>query len=507
MIARFHALFAQALRVVFALFICTTGTASLSLSPSLAHASATTLPKFGIDELENETARPANARIFCTGYGPPLAKDDAGALNPAVVRWGGNTASRFNFKVGNIWNAGSDWHYANVTRGKANLWTEWIREHRASGRDVIFTVPILGWLAKDSVTRGDPKAPNPSRTGVRMSDDDFKILITKIRDTLPSQERIYPLDNEPFQWHSIHGDAVPKKVDPKEFASRWLKYAKLVREVDPQAVITGPGIWGWGDLPNLDPFLEMVISKQDSRGKPYLNIVSAGIYPQNKRLLADLSDITGHTISTQPSQDELAELRVSTTANIDDENFVDPSWIAQPVSYVQSIEKRVQFWSEKNGIAAKNRPVIGIAEYNWGGHFTDGGAAAQAILLIKGLKLPLHHMCSFTWPPPKSSSGKVFRALREFVIGTNAASPNFSVFINQNSRNSWVWLQSQKRKRALLFVSKNAAVVSLPSWSTKKVKLTSLERFDAATNSWQPEPLLENNHFTAQRYGLYRMQE
>jgi hypothetical protein len=491
-------------RLLFALIICKTAYAwSMPTQKSSG-----TLPKVNISYAENQDAQPANARIFCTGYGPPLSKDDASDLNPSVVRWGGNTSSRFNFKIGNIWNAGSDWHYANVTRGSRSLWIDWIRFHRDGGRDVIFTVPILGWLAKDGTTRGEPSSPNPSRTSVPMSDEDFKSLIAKLRDTLPSQERIYPLDNEPFQWHSIHGDAISKKIEPKEFARRWLKYAKLVREVDEQALISGPGLWGWADLPNLDPFLETVIGESDSRGNPYLNIVSAGIYPQNKRLLEDLSDITGNSRSTQTNQDELAELRVSTTANLDDETFVDPSWIGKPVSYFQNIEKSVSFWSNKKGLQPHKRPSIGIAEYNWGGHFTEGGAAAQAILLMKGLKLQLHHMCSFTWPPSQSQSGKVFRALREFVIGPNASKPSFSVFIDQNSRDPWLWLQAQKqKKRALVFVAtRDATVILPPSW-IKNAKSALLERFNEEKSSWQTEALRDNNTFTAKKYALYRVQE
>ncbi len=467
-------------------------------------------------------SRPANKRVFCTGYGPPLEVDDAAELHPSVVRWGGNTASRFNFKAGNLWNAGSDWHYSNVSRGKGDLWLQWILKHRDAGREVIFTVPIFGWLAKDSVTRGNPRVPDASRTSIPLTDDDFRFLIAKIRETLLSQERIYPLDNEPFQWHAIHGDAVAKKIEPKEFAARWLHYAKLVREVDVDGVLSGPGLWGWADLPNLDPFLEDVLGKTDAKGKPFLNIVSGGIYPQNTKLLQDLSDITGRKVSQQNDQKGIAELRVSTVANWDDENYVDPSWIAKPVAYVTTLEKRILYWSEKKKIAQKDRPLVGIAEYNWGGAATEAGAASQALLLMKGLKLPIHHMCTFTWPPPASPSGKVFRALHDFVLEEKGGVAKYAVPEGQDSRMNWLWLSSRNNERVLFFVADKNARVLLPNGQSAGTQSQqgdvasarsentavgdiAVEKFDVKNGLWRKVDLEGPNSFRAKQYGVYKV--
>ncbi len=460
-----------------------------------------------ISEPSAKAFGPANSNVFCTGYGPPLETDDASLLSPVLVRWGGNTSSRFNFKVGNIWNAGADWHFANVTRGPKDLWERWIKDHRDAGERVIFTIPILGWLAKDAVSRGNPQKPNPGLTSVRLTDADIRAVVRKIRDLLPHQERIYPLDNEPFQWHHIHGDAVAHKVKPQEFARRWLHVARIVREVDKDAVLTGPGLWGWGDLQNLEPFLEGVLGQSDARGRPLLNVVAAGLYPQNKRLLADLSDITGRTKNVFPDDDEIHGLRVSTTANLDDEEYRDPSWIDAPVAYVPTILRAIDKVALKKKISPAHKPKIGIAEYNWGGHHTEAGAAAQALLILKALRLPLHHMCSFTWPPPHSLAGRTFRALRETIVGEDAKKTAWSLVEGQSSLPSWAWFKTQDMKLAFLFVAQQNGFVKIPTSVVSLDKKGVLEFFDAGKNVWQKREVEKTNGFMAERYGLFRWRE
>ena len=37
------------------------------------------------------------------------------ALGATARRWGGNTTSRYNWKLGNVWNTASDWYFRNVS--------------------------------------------------------------------------------------------------------------------------------------------------------------------------------------------------------------------------------------------------------------------------------------------------------------------------------------------------------------------------------------------------------
>lgn len=458
---------------------------------------------------KNWMEKKINDKIFCTGYTPAFEPDSESALSPVLVRWGGNTSSRFNFLLGNVWNAGADWNFANVSRGQGAIWERWILEHRDAGEMVMFTVPILGWLAKDTVSRGNPKQPNPGQTSVPLKDTHVYELVSKLRKMLPNQERVYPLDNEPFQWHHIHGDAISEKVDPKKFAKQWLRYAKIVRDADKDALLAGPGLWGWGDLPNLQPFLKEVLGKRDFRGKPYLNIVSASLYPQNKTLLADLADITGRTVLARNSGDDVDALRLETTANLDDESYVDPSWINAPVAYVPTLQKIVQLVASEKKVSRNFLPQIAIAEYNWGSPHSDAGAAAQASLLLKGLRLPLHHMCTYTWPPPQSEAGRVFRALRETVIGFNTKEARWKIVDGQSSSNPWVWFGTSEHKKALIFVASKSGLASLPLSYFKDLgeKKGDVEVFDGHQNMWRKVGWSGNSMVMVERFGLYRWQE
>ena len=66
--------------------------------------------------------------------------------------------------------------------------------------------------------------------------------------------KFYSLDNEPGLWHDTHRDAVPKGVSTDELIDMNLKYAKMIKSVDPDAQIIGFTAWGVLELAgsNLD---------------------------------------------------------------------------------------------------------------------------------------------------------------------------------------------------------------------------------------------------------------
>ena len=48
-------------------------------------------------------------------------------LQPTLNSWGGNPATRYNWQIGNAWNAGSDWFYRNGDYGvTGNAMTQFI---------------------------------------------------------------------------------------------------------------------------------------------------------------------------------------------------------------------------------------------------------------------------------------------------------------------------------------------------------------------------------------------
>ena len=72
---------------------------------------------------------------------------------PTVNRWGGNTTTRYNWKLGNAWNIGKDWFYENIDTGP-NRWQRFITKTLKNNAKVIITVPIMGYVAKDTKSHG-----------------------------------------------------------------------------------------------------------------------------------------------------------------------------------------------------------------------------------------------------------------------------------------------------------------------------------------------------------------
>lgn len=409
---------------------------------------------------------PANENIFCLGYGPWLELDDALKLNPTLVRWGGNTSTRFNLKQGNLWNAGHDYHFANIKKGDAHLLPLF---SKTFSRGSFFTIPVLGWVAKDGETRGKVGAL-PTLTSVALKNEDVLDFVTNLKSKAPNVTRRYALDNEPFLWHETHRDLVSKKISASEFAKKWIEFAKLVRKADANAVITGPGLWGWKDLESLNEFLDETLTARDENNQPLLNVVSASLYPQNDDLKKALVDITGRETKTLSESPATEKRRVDSVQNFDSATYRDDSWIQQPINYLNEIQNRIQKSALR--LKLKNRPLIGIAEYNWGAPYSRSGAAAQVLLLQTFLKNQnVDHACTFTWPPSDSEAGKAFLAINDLVHNTQ-------IVMSSQLPDEALWIQKNK-ENFVLYVTKDT--VSDPFLPSSKVKSIDILK----NGSWQ----------------------
>jgi len=72
-------------------------------------------------------------------------------------RWGGNTACRYNWKLGDAWNTGNDWFFENVAVER-NAWQGFLRRTEQSGGRAIITLPLVGFVARDTRSTGFPSA-------------------------------------------------------------------------------------------------------------------------------------------------------------------------------------------------------------------------------------------------------------------------------------------------------------------------------------------------------------
>ena len=201
------------------------------------------------------------------------------ALGAPVSRWGGNTTSRYNWQNG-FWNTGSDYFFENIrpsTQADA-----FVDARKSVGADTVLTLPMLGWVSKDSPRRhpfacgfkiskygaqqkhdpfdhdcGNGVLPNhhklrnndPHDTSIAATQtfdrDWVQHLVAKHGSAAHGGVRFYELDNEPSLWNSTHRDVHPKPLTYDELASRSTKYAAAVKSADPGAFVLGHSDWGW----------------------------------------------------------------------------------------------------------------------------------------------------------------------------------------------------------------------------------------------------------------------
>src|SRR3954464_2154351 len=107
-------------------------------------AAATTGPALSVDV---SAARHAiSPGIYGLNGGDPAFNAEIGQ---SVARWGGNASSRYNFR-NHTYNTGSDWYFENIVADEAHSVEGMVRSNLDRGIKPVVTVPLSGWVAKDS---------------------------------------------------------------------------------------------------------------------------------------------------------------------------------------------------------------------------------------------------------------------------------------------------------------------------------------------------------------------
>jgi len=369
-------------------------------------------------------------------------------LGAAAVRWGGNSASRYNWELGNAWNTGSDWFFENVDySGRPGpAYARLIDEDRAHGLATALTVPIIGWVAKDTRSKSSPVEGPPERTSVPAPPE----MIGRWAETLRARgerPQMFILDNEPMLWHETHRDVHPQPVGYDELLERTLRYGTAIRRADPDAVIAGPALWGWpayfysardavagfarhpdrkahGDVPLLVWYLHQIQAYEEKTGVRILDVLDVHFYPQAH----------GVGVGTSGDGDARTEaLRVRSARGLWDPAYRDESFIDEPVRLLP----RLREWVDAN------HPGLGISigEYNFGGEGMVSGGLAVAEALGRFAEANLTSAFYWTAPPRGSPAFWAFRAFRNFD--------------GEGGRFQDLFLQAVSLDRLSLFVSRD----------------------------------------------------
>jgi hypothetical protein len=411
----------------------------------------------GVAEMKIDCRSPAHKiqpMIYGIAFDPRLDKTDTHQwqLGATARRWGGNPSSRFNWEIGHAWNAGEDWFFRNVDYGNpsSTVYESFLDDDISHGVKSALTVPMLGWVAKDTQAysfpvseygdqrsvdtyRGDagdgfrkdgtPITPGPpTKTSVAAPPSSIGRWVTAIRDRDAAKKRrsvqMYILDNEPMLWSSTHRDVHPQPVSYDELLARTVAYGTAVRQADPDAVIAGPALWGWpayffsavdaaagfrlrpdrrahGDMPLLAWYLKQLHEHERRTGVRLLDVVDVHFYPQS----VDHGQGGG-------TNREIAARRIRSTRGLWDPSYVDESWIGEPVRLIPRIREWIDEYYPGRGIS--------IGEYRFGAEDQMAGALALAEALGRYGQLDLTSAFYWTYPAKDSPAFWAFRAFGNF---------------------------------------------------------------------------------------------
>ncbi|MFL6110658.1 MAG: glycoside hydrolase family 44 protein, partial [Catenulispora sp.] len=343
------------------------GTASGCVLAALLTAQAVAAPPASAAELSLSVdlfaARHAiSPDIYGMNGGDPALVAELGT---PVSRWGGNASSRYNFK-NHTYNTGSDWYFEDIVAGPDNTLEAYVQRNRDRGIKQVVTVPMSGWVAKDSpssphacgfpATRfpaqdsfdqwdancGNGRLNNTNLTGAEPTDTSVPAdasfagemvshLVSRFGPATHGGVPIYELDNEPVLWSSTHRDVHPQPVTDDELGTKSTATAAAIKAADPRAAVLGPSGWGYcewvasgldGCAPGADAaahgglnlsqwFLKNMKDAGAAAGKRLLDYFDQHYYPQ----------ISGDKTP------EANALRLRSTRSLWDPDYVEESWI------------------------------------------------------------------------------------------------------------------------------------------------------------------------------------
>jgi len=358
-------------------------------------------------------------------YGVNFASGVSGlgrAFRVPVDRWGGNSTSRYNF-TNDTYNTGSDWYFENIVAGGDGTLDSLIRTDRTRHSSSLVTVPMVGWVSKDSPSQHPFACSFPKTDFPVQNDFDFwdgncgngvdgsteltadptttstaagpdfagrmvRHLVSSYGRAAHGGVRFYGLDNEPDLWNSTHRDVHPDPLGQTELWSKSEATARAVKTADPTADVVGPSDWGWcayyysamdscgsstadrdahGGLPLGQWYLEQFAHAQQSSGTRLLDYFDEHFYPQ------------ASGVALSPAGDGATQaLRLRSTRALWDPTYVDESWISQanggkPLAWIRTMRAWVKKYYPRTKTA--------ISEYNWGALDAMNGALAQADVL------------------------------------------------------------------------------------------------------------------------------
>jgi hypothetical protein len=400
----------------------------------------------------NVALRPISPLIYGLAHAKP---EEVASTGATLNRWGGNPNTRYNWQVGNAWNAARDWEFRNYgadqpgSGGPSAVADQFIADNRREQLTSVMTVPSMGWVAKSgskdlastgvpaeggpplpdspvgaiagydpSVNRSItsvPSAPRkigPGARGVVYQDQWIAHLVQQFGTAAKGGVPFYAIDNEPDLWSYTHVDVHPAQMSYDEMVSNFVDYAEAIKDVDPSAQILGPTLSGWTSIyySALDKGNDAYRTHADRRAHgdvPFLPWWLGQIAEHDReagRRTLDVVDVHFYPQATGvfsgATDESTSRIRVRSTRALWDPSYVDESWIAEPVRLIP----RLREWIDQNYPDTR----IAIGEWNWGADTTMNGAVAIADVLGIFGREGVDIAAYWTSPPANSPGARAF---------------------------------------------------------------------------------------------------
>ena len=374
-----------------------------------------------------------------------------------VNRWGGDSATRYNYLL-DISNGANDFFFEtnpdkNDKYPDVSAFNKQVEHDRSTKTLTIGTVPLIGWTTKRVQACSYPLTKYPAqkevdpyskRCGNGQLPDGKEITTADPNDTsIPIDENfasgwvkylvkrygtaanggvwLYELDNEPEFWNAVHKDVHPVPLTYDELTKKGISYAATIKAADPTALVGGPVIsffedyfYSWADLKagwvtgpcycyNANPTDRMAHGNVPLL-EYYLGQFKAYEAAHGTRLL-DYLDLHGYFAAKDANfapagNTAQQQARLDSTRSMWDPTFTDSGQTDPDVRDKSAKPVAVMLIPRMRDWVAKAYPgtKTAITEYNWGALDHINGALAQVDVLgifgREGLDL------ATIWGPP-----------------------------------------------------------------------------------------------------------
>jgi hypothetical protein len=369
-----------------------------------------------------EDVHPISPLIYGVSGAPKEVLD---TLLPTLNSWGGNPNTRYNWRIGNAWNAGSDWFYRNGNYGflEGSASDQFAQEAQDAGIVTRFVLPSLGWVAKDdqnstcSFPLADGSCGNaggatcvnpgeiadPTTANVASDPKSISEWVTHLTGEKGFNVRFLAMDNEPELWGYTHYDVHPNCTTYSEILAKYMEYTQALHPVVPNAEFVGPMTCCWlyywdspsgtvdklqhGNQDFLPWFLDSIRKQDLVSGWRSLHVLDLHYYPEGL-YNNNVDEIT-------------AAKRLRSTRSLWDETYIDESWINTPVYLIPRMKQLINAYYPET--------KFGISEWNWGADNTMNGALAIAdVLGIFGVQ-DLYYAAYWRYPEIGSPGFNAFK--------------------------------------------------------------------------------------------------